>query len=321
MLYHFYNRYCRMRQPQVESWIGANSASSLVSEVKRNKRNLFSIKHLRSFTLLELLVVIAVISILAALLLPALQTARKRAKYARWMVYKNNLRADPNLVAFYDFEEKKGTKLTNKAVGAYTKIGYIPPELDGTLGFIGSATMPTWVIGGGRWPGKGALRFEGEDSSSYSYVDCGTGITINTGDDFTFFAWVYLEDLSWNWQMVISDDRGYYGFYPLHTSDSPMWYTEQGPYPGYWACLGSPWTETGWHHVAITREGDFYQFYQDGEPTTSATNTADADKILDHLMIGGAYGRWFDGPIDEVAIFDRAVPAKDIKNHYKMGKP
>lgn len=54
--------------------IGENPMYGLVYGVKRSRRSL------RSFTLIELLVVVAIIAILAAMLLPALKTARDKAK-------------------------------------------------------------------------------------------------------------------------------------------------------------------------------------------------------------------------------------------------
>ena len=34
-----------------------------------------------------------------------------------------------------------------------------------------------------------------------------------------------------------------------------------------------------------------------------------------------AFGWWFNGLIDEVAIYNRALTSQEIEEHYEMGKP
>ena len=157
----------------------------------------------------------AVIAILAAMLLSAFQAARSRAKYARWLTYKNNLRCDPNLIAYYTFERGEGNTLENKAVGQYVELKDDPEKLNGII------DGATWIKGGGRWIGKNTLQFDGFDDS----VNCGD---INTFDGLTKLSaevWVKIEDLTSDRDILMkSEERA--------SAQFLFWRDETGYYSG-----------------------------------------------------------------------------------------
>ena len=73
------------------------------------------------------------------------QAPAKPVGFARWMTEREALVAEASVVAYYDFQEGKGTVLRNKS-----EAGSV---LDGAI------RGARWADG--RWPGKKALRFDG----------------------------------------------------------------------------------------------------------------------------------------------------------------
>jgi hypothetical protein len=81
-----------------------------------------------------------------------------------------------------------------------------------------------------------------------------------------------------------------------------------------------------WHHVATIADGKSIKNYFDGQFVNQVTATAanyGSSTYNVHVGGGGAFdatGNHFTGEIDEVAIFQKAIPADRIAAHFRAGK-
>jgi lysophospholipase L1-like esterase len=112
------------------------------------------------------------------------------------------------------------------------------------------------------------------------------------------------------WQLALSDERA-----TFYLADSV----------GIAATLESTsqMTDGKWHHLAVIRDKSLGQvrLYVDGRAEDTATVGYQGDfSNSGELTIGSAAGgAFFKGGLDEVALHDRALSAKEIRQHYHDG--
>jgi len=76
-----------------------------------------------------------------------------------------------------------------------------------------------------------------------------------------------------------------------------------------------PITSSEWHHIAMTYDGTTLTVYKDG--ASVGTNTGDLTHTTDRLLIGTRDGNYFDGIIDEICVYNRALSGFEIRRLYR----
>jgi len=198
------------------------------------------------------------------------------------------------LVGYWSFDEGAG-EIANDLIGGN----------DGALAF-GTA----WTDG----QIGGALSFDGIDD----YVDTGLKINQNGSTSITMSAWVYPTSLKDGKQQIISADNG--GFDWSLNIRNGKWQVFTGE--------GTLITEftielNEWQHVVAVFDVDDIEvrFYINGS-ISAVTSKLYTDVSTNHFRFGDNPGPWneyFEGKIDEVSIYDRALSTEDVQQLHQKG--
>ncbi len=92
------------------------------------------------------------------------------------------------------------------------------------------------------------------------------------------------------------------------------------------AVLESPgaygnWTGNAWNHVAATYDGSTMRLYRNGTLVSSRSVAVPVATNIQKLLIGNDFGAgYFNGTIDDVKIWRRALTADEVANEYRQNQ-
>ncbi len=200
--------------------------------------------------------------------------------------------AQADLVGYWKFDEGFGTIAHDSSGNG----------LDGTLN-----GNPQWVIG----QVGGALEFDGDDS-----VEIPHNPLLSITNEITITAWTYMNANASGEMSIVSKGGWAANDLPYELTETPggviFWqFYDDG---GRDTCAPDSPPVDEWHHLAATYDGQIFKCYIDGELAdewayagTMPENTASV--TIGQRSRGGTY---FNGVIDEVAIYNRALGADEI---------
>jgi len=200
---------------------------------------------------------------------------------------------DSSLIACWKLDETSGAV-------AYDSSGN---GNDGTL--TGS---PKWATG----KLKGALDLNGTSD----YVDCGNPPLFTFSDAITVSAWVNIRSISGAWMCAVAKGENAWRISVNNTAQSFHFgiaiYTSTNP-----SVNGGTQVGLGeWHHVTGTYDGKTINLYLDGVVDATVGNTTGIGSSTTHLLIGEnpeQTGRYWNGLIDDVRVYRRAIQPADIQ--------
>jgi hypothetical protein len=194
---------------------------------------------------------------------------------------------DPSLIAHWAFDDEPGDGALDSSghghTATCTNCPLVVPGLLG-MGYRFDAVNDALVV-------EDSMEFRGDVTIAlWARPDA-------TTNQIAALSKVYSGGNTWQLELMPSDRWSFSG--------GSVHYLEGGP-------VTTPQT---WHHVAGTWDGTTKRLYVDGVMVTSvaATLTYDTgDIVLGADINGGAFALFWDGVLDDVRVYDRALDAAEI---------
>lgn len=184
-----------------------------------------------------------------------------------------------------------------------------------------TGNCPAWTANG---KFGGAFNFPGN-----AYLQAPYSASLNIAKDITILAWIETTSTAMN---------------PVVSRFSPA-----SPYPGYglvinpqygscngaglaglwvgdntnrWLCSASAINDGQWHLIAGTYNGSMAYLYIDGSLAASGARANGLNEATQPLLVGrNSLSNYFNGQIDEVAIYSRSLTSNEIQSIYSSTSP
>lgn len=236
--------------------------------------------------------VLLILFVLLAMVFPLAPQTARAAVLSR---APNNL----GLVGYWAMDENSGTK-ANDSSG------------NGNTGTLSGTTIPTWASG----KRAGALNFGGDD-----YVEAPDRPSLNPGaSSLTVSMWFKMNTVGSRDSSILYNKEN------LFEASAGGGYFTYAWQP-HWAWDGGtsfPVNVGEWYHAVVVYDKANQYVYKNGVQVYYRAQTGDMGTITNALRIGargapGAASSLFNGLIDDVRIYNRALSPTDVTNLYQSG--
>lgn len=265
----------------------------------------------KGFTLIELLVVISIITMMSSIVLAAVNAARARGSVAAGQNFSGyNYRSlGSNATVIWNFIEGAG------GLGATIK----DESGNGNTGTVAGSVAPTWVAA----PVGATLAPSFTNGNIQALNVKGMPGTLN----FTMSAWIKPTDVCvsdcYALSMgVLNVNQGVV----LSNRSQKLTFSISGQ--GFFSGSNSSLILNQWQHVAISISGTTAKYYVNGSLKDTVSIPALSSLIFTNWTgnNGKIYvGSWvdnsvpFSGGIDDVAVYNQALTASDVRDVYIAG--
>jgi len=205
------------------------------------------------------------------------------------------------LVGYWKFDEGSGTTASDSSGNGNT----------GTL-----VNGPIWTTG----QVGGALDFDGTDD----YINCGDETTLQGIDSdysWTISLWYRSEDAIADFKGLLYKSQWLLNCSYFYGNNRCYFEQQTGDYHKAYSSVGS-FSANVWQHIVVTGTGtaSTIKFYINGVDQTA---TPDSDFAWegagagdDDFRIAFGYDKFWNGQIDEVRVYNRALSAADVQELY-----
>ncbi|GIV98404.1 MAG: hypothetical protein KatS3mg057_3061 [Herpetosiphonaceae bacterium] len=217
----------------------------------------------------------------------------------------NDLIINNGLVGYWKLDEGAGSNTADSS-------GY------GNTGTLSSPSWTTVVPPAVSYTNPAALDFDGSDDS----VTIADESSFDLQGQITIAAWIKVDSFNKNWQAIITKGDSAWRLHRYNDRDTVAFGTSGLSNTDLES--SSSINDGQWHHIAAVYDGSRKSIYIDGALDASVAASGSIATNDWPVLIGEnaeMSGRHFDGQIDDVRIYNRALSEEEIANLGSGGQP